>query len=486
MQSFIYSFSNNLKKNPKTLQVIYKNENYSEDKVIEQINLFASYFKSKGISQDTRVVIISQNRPYFIFALYALLSLGAIPLLFERTQQTSDLFELTKDEPFVLTDRPEDYPNTDVYYFDEILSLIIDIPVTHDIRNQKDLSNLSPDRTTIILHSSGTTGLPKKVHYSEQNISWAMIEYAKLYEIEKHKSMAYILPVNCCLGIIACGLLPMLYKKEIVFLDPQDIEEALDSIEKFRINIFPAIPQMYRYMVRFDLNKYDLSSLKVCDSGGEMLPIQIIKRFEQGSEVTITEGYGQTETSSLTHFLVPDSLGKLRIGSIGKPCSYVECKIIDQNGKEVPTGNIGELLIKGPMVMKGYDDPVLDSHAYTNDKWFITGDLVYKDQDEYYYIVSRKKDLNNADPNIALFVREIEEELYELPDIVEATTITDSKGKVQIFIKPDQINLDFIEQLKKSVQEKLSHIPVDIIDIKFASFIPRTATGKVQKRLINN
>lgn len=485
MQSFISRFKHNLKKGNKTLKIIFENDIYDQDTVEEYVKKFALFLSSQGVNDRDRVVIISKNRPYFLFAVFGAMYLGAIPVLVEESQTVEDLFYLTNGEPYVITDRTENYPNKKVFYFEDILKSIKNLKVAEYDNLEIPVETVDEDQTLIILHSSGTTGHSKKVHYSEKNVLWADGEYYRLYDFEHNNIFAYILPVNCTLGIIACGLTPMSHKKEIVFMDRYDLDWAMKSIEKHRVNVLASIPLMYKYMVRFDLSKYDFSSVKVCDSGGEILPIAIIKKFQEGSGVTITEGYGQTETTSLTHFLVPDKTGKLRIGSIGSPCKQVECRVVDDYGHQVKVGEIGELLVKGPMVMKGYDDPELTKLSLTEDGWFITGDMVYRDSDDYYYIVSRKKDLNSAGSKSGLLMKEMEEKLYSIEDVVEATTLMDQSSDVRVFVKPEtDRNID-LNELLTTIKKELSYIPLNILDIKFVDSLPRTATGKVKRRLIN-
>lgn len=485
MKPFISKFYDNLKKGDKTLKIIFEDEVYDQDQIQKMIERYSNFFISKGIKNRSRIVIISKNRPYFLFSVFGALSIGAVPVLVEESQSEDDLFYLTKNEEWVITDRKANYPNKNVFYFGQVEKSIKNIKVTKKFMEVKWPEDVDSEKTVIILHSSGTTGYPKKVHYSEKNIDWADIEYFRLYNMKDNNVYAYILPVNCTLGIIACGLIPMLHKKEIVFMDRQDLDWALKNIEKRRVNVLAGIPLMYKYMVRLDLKQYDFSSVNVCDSGGEILPVSIIQKFQKGSGVTITEGYGQTETTSLTHFLIPDNEGKLRIGSVGYPCTDVECKLINEQGMEASVGEIGELFVRGPMVMKGYDDEELNKSSFTRDGWFITGDIVYRDADNYYYMVSRKKDLNNASLASGKYVKEIEEKLYSLRNVVEATTIMNDKSEVRVFIKPSVLDNDEINKLHNNIRSSLRSIPLNIVDIKFVESLPRTATGKVKRRLIN-
>ena len=453
---------------------------YQAKDIVCEINRYARFLASKGVGDRTRVAIISQNHPHFIFALFGSLSIGAIPVLIEDSQDVATLQSLVKDEDLVLTDQKHDLAHPNVVLFDEVEVLST---ISEDSVFTVRFKDVDPDRTLIILHSSGTTGLPKKVHYSESNVDWAMSEYSILYGITKQDVVAYMIPVNCCLGVIACCLLPMIHGSGITMISEDNLDEALESIVRTRVTILPATPYLYKYMIRKNLQAYDFSSLRLCDSGGEILPVSVIKKFKEGAGIVITEGYGQTETTSLTHFLVSDESTELRLGSIGRPCTEVTCRIVDPAGHDLGLLEVGELLIHGPMVMKGYDDPELQSFALDSKGYFKTGDLVYRDEDDFYYLVSRKKDLRGDKPEHAMLLRSIEEFVYSLDDVIEAAVLMDTETLVQVLIKPATRKPAILEAMRAQI-ESSNWSPLRVEHVHFVERIPRTATGKVRKTLL--
>jgi long-chain acyl-CoA synthetase len=453
---------------------------YEVDDIIREINRYTQFLASKGVNDRTRVAIISQNHPHFMFALFGALSIGAIPVLIEDSQDEATLQGLVKDETLVLIDRKHDLLHSNIVTFDEIEA---STRASGDAVLANRFPDVDSDRTVMILHSSGTTGLPKKVHYSESNIDWAMSEYSMLYGITKQDVVAYMIPANCCLGVIACCLLPMLYGAEVAMILEDNLDEALESMARNKVTILPATPYLYKYMIRKDLRSYDFTSLRLCDSGGEILPVSVIKKFKEGAGVVITEGYGQTETTSLTHFLVSDASGELRLGSIGRPCTGVECRIVDPAGHDLGLLEVGELLIRGPMVTKGYDDAELQAEALDSKGYFKSGDLVYRDEDDFYYLVSRKKDLRGEKPEYAVLLRRIEEYVYSMDEVVEATVLMDSETLLQILIKPATREPNVLDALRSQI-ESMSWSPLQVEHVHFVERIPRTATGKVRKTLL--
>jgi long-chain acyl-CoA synthetase len=486
MRPYISEFYSSLKKGKKTLKIYFKDIVYTQDDILLNIYKYSVVLKAKGIKKNTNVALISKKNPYFIFSLFALLSLGAVPVLIDRSLNRQSIKSLLKNTSFLISDFKVDYNKT--------LIMLSDMEntvkgVTSDqlaIIQNYFIKNTEKDRTVMILHTSGTTGNPKKVLYSEKNIHWVVREYFLIYHLNELTTIAFNLPVHYCLSTIASCVVPMLYKKEIVLVDEKDLEELLISIAKYKINILIALPIMYKYLLKMNLEKYDFSSLKICDSGGEILPLPIIKKFKKESGVTITEGYGQTETMSLTHFLIPDSSGNIRMGSIGKPCRNVKCKVVNEKSKKVEKGKLGELWLKGPMVMKGYSSKKENEKAFTVDGWFKTGDIVYQDSDNYYYLYSRKNDLgNNAYSHKAEIYRKIEDYIYTHEKIIEVATVIKNNNDINLFIKVVSLTEEEISILFKKISEDLSKMFHENINIKFVSFLPRTASGKIKKSLLN-
>lgn len=483
MYSYIYRFYKEITKPPFTLKLIGDNKIYNQKEILSIIKRLVVYFDSIGIKRGSRVAMISKNKPHFLFTLYALLYLRAIPVSIDYYHDSAVIDKLIKSEPFVISDRKIKNYDSKVIYFSCLPRKINNV---NGKKFSKIIRNLSEkvkkDNPFIVLCSSGTISEPKKVILSESNMAWADKEYYRLYNFKKNNSIAFIVPTHYSLGILACGLIPFFHKRTILICDGKKVNKCLKKISKHKINILPATPTIFNLMNKCNLDKYNFSSLKVCDSGGQILPVSVIKKFASYSGVFITEGYGLTETSSLTHFLVPDHHEKLRLGSIGKPCIEVKCKIIDENGNKVGSFVPGELLVKGPQNMLGYDDERKNREIFTKDNWLKTGDIVYKDGDEFYYLVSRKIDLLENKYIYAKQLREIEEILYSLDVIKEGTALLTKNRKVVVFIEPNNKDYSY-EEVKKITLEKLSGIPLKI-EIKLVDSIPRTSTHKVRRNIL--
>lgn len=486
MNSYIHKFHQNIINPPYSLRLIGDNREYDQKEILEIIKKIVIYLDSLNIKENSRVAIISKNHPYFLLMLYALFYLRAIPVSIDYYHNKIILKKLIQDEPFLITDLKIARYKGNLLYLPSILKKIsnsesIDDNTFLKIINKNNFRKRKLNSPFIILCSSGTTGVPKKVILSEKNIFWADKEYSRLYNFKKNDSIAYIVPTHYSLGILASGIIPFSYKKTIFISDGKKIKNCLNKISKYKINILPATPVIYNLMSRQNLNKYDFSCLKVCDSGGQILPISIIEKFAKNAGVVITEGYGLTETSSLTHFLVPDRFGKLRLGSMGKPCNGVNCKIVDKNGRGLDAFELGELLVKGPQNMLAYDNKK-NEKIFTNKGWLRTGDIVYKDKDNFYYFISRKIDLLGYDFSSVKKLRDIEECLYSLSIIKECAILFLKNKKIIILVKPVNNNLSS-HKIKREITDSLSKISFDGY-VKLVNFIPRTSTHKIKRNVL--
>lgn len=483
MLSFIQKFYENYNSNfePK---IIFKKNVYDKGEIYNNIAKYAEALKSLGIKSGDRVSLVCGKDIKSIYAMFGLMSIYAIPILVDKNLSPDNLVA-TATEKFCIADNDVSLSELNAINIDklqEIASLQVgDVEkLSIDIKNKTDNS----DNTLFITHTSGTTGRPKKVHYSEKNIDWVCHEYSRIYQFERNDSIAFILPFHYCLGIIPCGLAGLVYGKRILLTSNETTEEITELMVEHKINILTMFPYFYRQMVQLNLEKYDFSNLKICDSGGEILPVAVIEKFTNKSKVIITEGYGQTETCSLTHFLVPDSQGKFRLGSVGKLCTDLDAKLLDDNGKIVGENTVGELYVKGLAVMKGYDDSVATRASIDEQGWFKTGDLFYFDSEGFYYLIARKSDIGTISPLKLKELRELEEKIYAIDGVKEYTFISNLNEMVAIFIVPYNTSVESIILLKNKIEMITSKSTIKVDYTKFVDSLPRTSTGKVKKQII--
>jgi long-chain acyl-CoA synthetase len=273
----------------------------------------------------------------------------------------------------------------------------------------------------VILYTSGTTGRPKGAELTHAGLARnAELTATTLLKSGSDDVVMGCLPLFHVFGL-TCGLNATVMAGGTLTLLPRfDPGKALEIIERDKVTIFEGVPTMYAAMLHHAAERPDVSSLRLCVSGGAAMPVEILRGFEKAFDCVILEGYGLSETSPVASFNHPDKVRKP--GSIGTPIEGVEMRVVDADGAELPRGEIGEIVIRGHNVMKGYwGNPDATADAMRGG-WFHTGDLARIDEDGYFYIVDRKKDLIIRG-GYNVYPREIEEVLYEHPDVAEAAVI---------------------------------------------------------------
>jgi long-chain acyl-CoA synthetase len=265
-----------------------------------------------------------------------------------------------------------------------------------------------------------------------------------------------------------------------------DPGKALEIIQRDHVNVFEGVPTMYAAMLNHpDRDSYDVSCLTLCASGGASLPLEILRGFEEAFGAKVLEGYGLSETSPVASFNQPDRESKP--GSIGTPIEGVEMKVVDDDGNEVAQGEPGEILIRGHNVMKGYwNRPEATAEAISDDGWFATGDMAIVDEDGFFFIVDRKKDLIIRG-GYNVYPREIEEVLYEHPAVREVAVVGFPHPELGEEVGAAVALKDGAEATEDELRE---HAKEQVAAYKyprrvwFVDELPKGPTGKILKREI--
>ena len=262
----------------------------------------------------------------------------------------------------------------------------------------------------------------------------------------------------------------------------------LETIQKEKVEIFPGVPTMYVALLHHpDLKKYSIRSVQRCVSGGAALPLEVQKKFNLATGGNVVEGYGLSEASPVTHanILRPNAVAKE--GSIGVPLPNTDAKIVDlETGtKDLPIGEVGELAIRGPQVMRGYFRAEEETRQVMRGEWLLTGDIARVDSDGFFFIVDRKKDMIDAS-GFKVWPREVEEVLYTHPDIKEAAVIgvpDEYRGEtVKAFVVlKDKGKNPGTDQVRAFCKERIAAYKVPKI-VEFVDDLPKSLIGKVLRR----
>jgi len=453
---------------------------------------FAGLLKSKGFEHGDRVGIMLPNVPYFAIAYYGTLRAGGVVVpmnVLLKGRETS--FYLT-DPGAKLVVAWGDFLDAAQTGADEAGAEVIPVKPGEF---EKLLGGAEPDTalaevdgsdSAVILYTSGTTGKPKGAELTHDNMySNCSISADTLAEISEEDTLLGALPLFHSFGQ-TCSLNAAIYKGARLTMIPRfDPVKALEIIERDNVTLFQGVPTMFNGMLQAESDA-DVSCLRLCMSGGSAMPEQVMRSFEERFECKVLEGYGLSETSPVASFNHPQKENKP--GSIGTPIEGVEMKLIDDDGKEVDDGEIGEIAIRGHNIMKGYynrEDATKES--IDSDGWFKSGDMAKKDDDGYYFIVDRKKELIIRG-GYNVYPREVEEVLYEHPAIAEVAVIgipDDNLGEevgAAVVLKSGQdVDVDEIQAfVKKEVANYKYPRHIWLLDE-----LPKGPTGKILKREIS-
>jgi len=349
---------------------------------------------------------------------------------------------------------------------------------------------ISPDDTAIFQYSGGTTGVSKAAIAMHRNLVADTLEI-KSWMVDLKEGTEILLmaiPLFHVYGMVAGMNFALASAASMVMIpNARDLLDVLENIKKYKPTIFPGVPTLYNALNNHPdviSGKYNLSSIKACLSGSAPLMRETKERWEALSGGKLFEGFGLSEAPTATH--CNPLLGENRTGSIGLPLPDVECRIIslDDGKTPLPTGEIGELVIKGPMVMKGYHNMPTETENTLRDGWLYTGDIARMDEDGYFYIVDRKKELIKPG-GYQVWPREVEEAISANPKVVEAGVagIPDPyRGetvKAWIVLKPGETLT--ADEVKAWCKERLAAYKVPT-HIEFRSELPKTTVGKILRR----
>ena len=384
----------------------------------------AGWLRARGVEPGDRVAIALPNVVQFPVMYYGVLRAGATvvpmnPLLKSREiehhlSDSGAKLALVWSTVAAEAKSAAKATGTDVVVIDDdTMAAAADWPVSPAVAARDDSD------TAVILYTSGTTGAPKGAQLTHANLYRNAVTFAAMFDLCENDVVLGCLPLFHAFGQ-SNGLNASLAVGACVSLVPRfDPAAVLQLIERHRVTVFEGVPTMYVTLLHADAGGVDVSSLRMCISGGAALPVEVLKGFQNTFGAQILEGYGLSETSPTATFNRP---GRTKAGSIGLPLDGVELKLVNPDGTETPPGEVGEIVIRGHNVMKGYWNRPEATEAAIIDGWFHTGDMATRDQDGFYFIVDRKKDLIIRG-GYNVYPREIEEVLYEHPAVREAAVI---------------------------------------------------------------
>ncbi len=484
---------------PDKTALVYKGLRISYRELNARANKLARALVALGIKAgEDKVGILLPNCTEFVISMFGVFKSGAAVVPLNILLKGDELAYIIdhSDSKIIITGPP----------YDQLLSLILpklpqlkevislsdegDYLSFSEILEQESGENYKPDigleDIAAIYYTSGTTGLPKGAMLTHVNLLTNVVAIGNALNASRKDIPLCCVPMFHALAVTGTVLTPIFGGMTLVILDHFLPQPVLQTIQDEKVTIFVGVPTMYAILANMpNLSRYDLSSLRLCFCGGAPLTKAIVEKFESKFPAKIYEGYGLSETSPLVSV---NPLHKRKIGSIGKVVSRVEWKLVDEKGQEVPPGEVGEIIVRGMNVMKGYyKDPEATRKAI-RDGWLYTGDMGRMDSEGYVYIVDRKKDMIIVGGE-NVYPREIEEILSTYPGVLEVAVIgipDPVKGEIpKAFVVPKPGARLEEQKLLAFCREKLAAFKaprsVEILDE-----LPKTATGKIWKRKLRD
>jgi long-chain acyl-CoA synthetase len=474
---------------------------FSYAQVDEISGRVASALVGGGLRAGDKVAVQLPNLPQFIFTYFAILKAGLVMVPLNPLLKAPEIAYQLQDSESRLLITFEGFAAeaaAGARQAGDVPTYVVNLP-GHDQRPEgtrhydelyfaDDTGEIEPtdaDDTAVIIYTSGTTGKPKGAELTHFQLYMNCTVAGGLFGFRDDDIGVAVLPMFHVFGLSSVLNVAVRFAGTLVLIPRFEPDAVLDAIARYRCTIFSGVPTMYYALLQADLAGRDLLSLRVGVSGGAAIPGEVIRAFEEKFPgVAILEGYGLSETASTTTFNI--SAEQRKVLSIGKPIWGVEVRVVDDQDKPLPPGpeNIGEIVIRGHNVMKGYyGNPEATAEAFRGG-WFHTGDLAYADEDGYLFIVDRKKDLVIRG-GYNVYPREIEEVLFAHPAVAEAAVIGKPDPRlgeeVVAFVvlkpgtqaDPDDIIAYSREQLAAYKYPR---------DVRIIDDLPKGPTGKILKR----
>ncbi len=348
-----------------------------------------------------------------------------------------------------------------------------------------------PDDLAQLQYTGGTTGTPKGVMLTHRHLITNAFQCRCWVSDFREGGEIFlgVVPFFHAYGLSTCQNLAVMTGCSIVLLPRFQVLEVLRAIQRYRVTVFSGIPMMFSKMSEFpEAHRYDFRSLRVCLSGGSGLPADVQERFERLTGVRISEGYGLTEAGPVTH--CNPIYGEHPRGSIGLPFPDTDARLVDlETGRrDMPVGEVGELLVRGPQVMEGYWNNEAETKAVLSDGWLRTGDIAKRDDRGFFFVVDRKKDLIiSRGENV--YPREVEEVLLKHPAVGDAVVIGIPHPQygeaVKAYVVTRSGRSATAQELIEHCSRSLARFKVPAA-VEFRAELPRTAVGKVLRRMLRD
>lgn len=488
---------------PEKIAVVFQGRKISYRELDGLANSFANALANLGVKKGDRVALYMTNRPEYIISLYGIARLGAVFTPMNPTYKEGEIVHQLNDAevmalvvqeslyPLVKSVRQQVRTLKEVIivgqHADEGTSLFRDLIRHSSPKHPPQVALTWTEDLVALPYSSGTTGLPKGVMLTQQNLVANNIQFISSGRITEQDTLLLFLPFYHIYGIMLVG--GGLYAgATLVVMEAFDLERSLALAQQHGATLYYAVPPVLIALDNYpDLSKFNLSRLRYIMVGAAPLAPEVGQRVQEKAGIRVLQGYGLTEASPITH-LNPVDQGQVKLDSVGLSVSNQTQRIVDLEGSDhdVEVGEIGELLVKGPHVMRGYWKAPEETSRVLRDGWLYTGDIAKVDHEGYVYIVDRKKEMIKY-KGFSIAPAEVEAVLFKHPAVADCAVIAKPDleageiPKALVILRPgEEVSA---ETLMDFVGSRIAGYK-KVREIEFVPSIPKTASGKVLRRVL--
>jgi len=471
----------------------FKGQDISYAELDRMVNRYARYLKKEGVLPGDKVVLNCLNSPEFVYSYLGTVRNAAVIVPINLMLTIEEIIHIVKDSeakymivhPLILQksgyekETVENALNIKLILLDEELKKSVLETEPTPLEEFQDENALST-----FLYTSGTTGKQKAAMLTHKNLMCNAEQCYLGLTARPDDVYMCVLPMFHVFAFTACILMPLWSGATVTILEAFQPKEVIESLLRDEVTVFMGVPAMYIVLLEAGKKNIKFPKLRFAVSGGAALPVQIYRQARDLMHLPVIEGYGLTEASPAVSFNPP--FGVQKEGSIGLPIPYVECKIFDEEDRELPAEEVGELVVRGNNVMQGYYHQDEESRKALRNGWLHTGDLAKKDEEGYLYIVDRKKDMVVV-AGLNVYPREVEEVIYQHPKVKEAAVIgvTDTlRGeyvKAVLVLKEGETSSQ--KEILSFLKEKLASYKLPR-SVEFAEELPKNSAGKILKRVL--
>ncbi|ANU25947.1 fatty acid--CoA ligase family protein [Planococcus versutus] len=479
----------------------------------QTVALFAGALKKLGVKKGDHVAFLLGNTPHFLISLYATMRLGATAVPINPIYSPDEIAYIVNDsdakvvvaldmllpliekahralpsvETFIICETdllsPEKMEQLPKEVFEKVYLFSNELAkATAD----NVLAEVEQDDNAVILYTSGTTGKPKGAMLTHRNLYSNARDVGAYLQIGESDRVIATLPVFHVFALTVVVNAPLLQGATIILVPRFNPKEVFEIIKATKATVFAGVPTMFNFMNQLpEVDPADFSSVRLAVSGGSAMPVALLHEFEDKFNVRISEGYGLSEASPVTCFNPIDR--ERKAGSIGTSIINVENKVVNELGEEVSVNEVGELVVRGPNVMKGYYKMPEETTSAIRNGWLYTGDLARVDEEGYFYIVDRKKDMIIVG-GYNVYPREVEEVLFAHPSVVEAAVVGlpdpnfGEEVNAYVVLKDPSVT---VEELQAYCAEYLAKYKVPR-HFQILEELPKNTTGKILRRSLKD